>query len=75
MSEHVHEWRYWEQGEFDMWEEGWECVECDANFPTEEIAQRLNATERLSAEDARHYSMYFDGIDALDAYASALEGE
>jgi hypothetical protein len=83
MSDHVHEWHLaWD---FAAW-----CNKCPETIDYPEIERRLNATERLSAEDAtelRNVSFavaLLDGeasekavhaIKAAEAYAAALEGE
>lgn len=78
MKEHVHEWR--PSGSYDDCE--WDC-ECGKILEGEEITRRLNAVERLSAEDATiaavEVKLRLPNRDggrlqlALDAYASALK--
>ena len=86
MKDHVvHEWRWHSQ----YGEDGIDCRLCaeddsidyqEAWMDNDEVIRRLNATERLGAEDARDIAMtpslptdksYRD----LEAYAAALEGE
>ncbi len=83
MAEHVHEWTH---NGFD-YEDGASCAvpDCKEWLSTEEITRRLNATERLSAEDAQRVSQFVRLDDekilrmwswahkALDAYATARE--
>ena len=88
MTEHVHEWS-WEGGyskEHRMYVFGIVCI-CGEYMPLEDATKRLNATERLSAEDARfavkriedHIGYEWDDDEgtmfALDAYADILEGK
>jgi hypothetical protein len=96
VDKHVHEWRYAygnirefdDRGPIEMTEWWFEC-KCgehlgDAHGPIDEIERRLNAVERLSAEDARNaqaacwnddFASYSDEAKALGDYVSALEGE
>ena len=50
---------------------------CKERLDSWEIERRLNATERLSAEDARVIGQVHEGKieDILRAYANALEGK
>ena len=53
---------------------------CHESLDWDEIDRRLNATERLSAEDAIEIAksrgdIFDDEADTLEAYAAALEGE
>ena len=72
---HVHEWvAHYDQV---VYGESFQC-ECGDLMATDEIARRLNATERLSAEDAEKIAInQTRQIDAknLHAYAAALEGD
>lgn len=73
---HVHEWRVW--GASDEYGTHWagaNCKHCPAQLHESIVNQRLNATERLSAEDAREHILTTRFIDRLEAYAAALEGE
>ena len=81
MTEHVHEWK--PEYDVEVYGESFQCG-CGDMMATDEIARRLNATERLSAEDALDASedSYEANslpapkhVAALKAYASALEGE
>jgi hypothetical protein len=90
VTEHVHEWELeqeWsgfmeEPPEFDGYRIVCNCGE-RRRISEPEIARRLNATERLSAELIREelgsYAKDWTGWDKLRtaawAYASALEGE
>ena len=47
MTEHVHEWK-WDIVDNDAW---FYCTGCERPMGALEIEARLNATERLSAED------------------------
>ncbi len=57
------------------------CVVCKTYMPIKEAAARLNATERLSAEDARMASLFITPecnieyrlLACLFAYADAME--
>ena len=54
------------------------CPQCDECMDKEEIETRLNATERLSAEDARRISnrkLPVSEHEELQAYADILEGK
>ena len=87
MSEHVHEWGFPELAPADIKNFAWcEIAGCIATLTIEEVVCRLNATERLSAEDARETADDVHGDwwplegtspyeDALRAYAAALEGD
>ena len=84
MTEHVHEWIPWKG-------EPWFFTCKDENCPRVldilETTERVNATERLSAEDARfavkrieaHIGYEWDDDEgtmcALDAYADILESK
>jgi hypothetical protein len=74
MEEHVHEW-VWTGS---MWEP-YECKQCGAGvtLTKEQADARINATERLSAEDARVIGQVHEGKteDMLRAYADTLEGK
>lgn len=56
------------------------CRNCKRAFNNDEIERRFNATERLSAEDARYAERWladappYKLADMLKDYASALEG-
>ena len=73
MAEHVHEWVFNDVG--NAWAV---CTDlgCGEKMGPLVIARRLNATERLSAEDAEMFdnAIIYD-TPALLEYASALEGE
>ncbi len=80
MPEHVHEWV------FNDVRNAWAVctdLDCGEKMGPLVIACRLNATERLSAEDAiafiEHMQSEWQGHSPLavmlEAYASALEGE
>ena len=75
MTEHVCEWEV-------VWREDgrpeWMSKKRDAVLSPNEITARLNATERLSAEDARGaipQQINKRMADALQAYADILEGK
>ena len=87
MSDHVHEWR---AETFAFEGTDLRCRICDDVLDDRELERRLNATERLSAEEAtelRDVSFavaLLDGeasekalraIKAAEAYAAVLEGE
>ncbi len=89
MSEHVHEWEpLFESDTIQPWEAAeWRC-ECAGILTFEEIARRLNAVERLSADYCRDVARLTQELsaevgdhmkvkkdDPLLAYAAALEGE
>ena len=74
MTEHVHEWEWiYDEARF-------ECKACDGHiYPSDGyVSICLNATERLSAADARYYGE-LSGItlirDAMMAYADTRESE
>ena len=80
MPEHVHSWYLSAVATMAA------CQHCDATIATSEIERRLNAVEKLSAEDAKEAALYPDFKyiesgeartkelgDRLTAYASALE--
>ncbi len=77
MTEHVHQWH------FDAFGNGIIAIctlrDCDMELTLKEVGCRLNATEKLTAAQARgaHKVIDFEGYDApeLLAYAAALEGE
>lgn len=70
MPEHVHKWK-WVYGLGDGIAA---ACECGVHLAPEEVNRRLNATERLSAEDAKAASEFAGRSFGLVAYASALEG-
>ncbi len=77
MKEHVHDWvigAYEISGAPQAYPY---CIECGLPMPRNEAESRLNATERLSAEDAREIERYVkyagDQAPELSAYADALE--
>ena len=77
MTEHVHEWRF---GEDEFGRLIFVCGEpdCDVVLKPEEAITRLNATERLSVEDAREisgtiYNEWNSDEERLLAYANVLE--
>ena len=82
MTEHVHRWSAGQMSP-KAYKKEWRLrCECGIEPPSlDEIILRLNAAERLSAEDAREASMTcmmsHGEIDAdrLNAYAAVLEGE
>ena len=74
MTEHVHEWVA------IVNKDNWKRIvcACGAHMRTHEIEARLNATERLSAEDAAYFAEETRMIslrDSLRAYANILEGK
>ena len=81
MTEHVHEWEICG----DEYEHAYVCYGCTEVMGSDDpdIARALNATERLSAEDARRGANRIDlsGHSDLDvmvrlrAYADTLEGK
>ena len=89
MSNHVHEWSV----DHEVLEEisplgipygrVFAYCGCGENIFNDEIVRRLNATERLNAEDAiafiEHMQSEWQGHSALavmlEAYVAALEGE
>ncbi len=86
VTDHVHEWFMHDPDDREIlfaeclwgWTENNFQKQCDATLTEEEIHRRINATERLSAEDAQIISKltsYTGGANVLEAYASALEGE
>ena len=90
MTEHVHEWKL-TVGHSNCKAchyssiEGVACCEiCNESIGPTEIERRLNATERLSAEDARQGTEFLSRVrnsrgygfaNALRAYADILEGK
>ena len=83
MTEHVHEWRWQDNGEGYYWFFCDNGPDCNAELDTEEAEARLNATERLSAEDAKEAERFVPSWevkhnqikDALKDYANILEGK
>lgn len=78
MVEHIHEWEAMALvTTFPCVH--YECSVCSKRISTPEVVHRLNATERLSAEDARTladaYGRPAPEWESGMAYASALEGE
>ena len=84
MTEHVHEWAVDHQILPDVVEgtdihygECFAYCGCGAELRCHEIQSLLNATERLSAEDAREIERYVkyagDQAPELSAYADTLE--
>jgi len=79
MTEHVHEWK-WLSGyskEQKAHISGIMCL-CGEQMSIKEAEARLNATERLSAKNARRarYGYQYTDVDeALTAYADILEGK
>ena len=86
MAEHVHEWQLtFKPDSFRRVR----CKHCPEQMLDYDIERRLNATERLSAEDARETEKEIRGAspasdlfprwkrrsDALKAYADTLEGK
>lgn len=85
MTEHVHEWRrlgsHPVNGHINAMCENPSCWE---NLSTQDILRRLNATEKLSMEDARVLGDSFRiptpkeaarAVGAASAYAAALSGD
>jgi hypothetical protein len=82
MTEHVHEWRF---GEDEFGRLIFVCGEpdCDVILKPEDAITRLNATERLSVEEAKvllgdypeTYKENVQAVNALRAYADTLEGK
>ena len=71
MTKHVHEWAIHITGKVH-------CEECGVVLKPTKADAMLNATERLSAEDARRarYGYQYQDVDkALTAYADILEGK
>jgi hypothetical protein len=91
MTEHVHEWHVdhrWERSETDGEQDYSIYAWCDCSskegwyLNSEDIERRLNATDRLSAEDALTTGVHLRTLlgwkksaRKLEAYASALEEE
>ncbi len=89
MTEHVHEWRWTDVHRSHLVREmKWKCVHCPAMLPIAEAENRLNATSRLSADDARViaggcetewnpqlYPNESEAANMLHAYADILEGK
>ena len=87
MTEHVHRWYLYGVGHSPDANLRAVCLECKEQMTVWDIEARLNATERLSAEDAQHLlSMWqayiapkMSGWDTsaanLGAYANILEGK
>ncbi len=86
MADHVHKWRV--QHDVDhayIWcEDYWKNDAGECEMSIEEAERRLNATERLSAGQAGDIARWVNRgeknpaiifVDALDAYASELEGK
>ena len=82
MTEHVCEWRATVGVRSHKWEDGCECflakcrnIDCNKTLSWADVEARLNATERLSAEDARVIGQVHEGKteDILRAYADMLE--
>ncbi len=85
---HIHEWetRLHHHNGLATYTDIW-CAGCNTVMQWTEVASRLNATERLSAEDAmrilampialgpRDDAYYKSLADKMRAYASALEGK
>ena len=75
MTEHVCKWEFRGNGDIEIMcnhKNCWETLSFD------QAEARLNATERLSANDARYYGE-LSGItlirDAMQTYANILEGK
>ena len=49
------------------------CIGCGEAMPTKEIEARLNATESLSAEDARSLCLWLEGPDGEFIYRGGLK--
>ena len=85
MTKHVCEWLIgWEPEIGEILARCERISVCDASMGLDEIEARLNATERLSAADAREAARLitspigaerFSEANALDAYANILEGK
>lgn len=87
MADHVHEWRLLEYMQNIDWRKDMKVprimrleaasCECGEKLEMVEITRRLNATERLSAEDAQHIInlLPIEESEEIAAYAAALEGE
>ena len=82
MTEHVHEWKWTEVevssplGPFT--DKYYRCLKCSKKMYAHKAEARLNATEMLTAEDARRarYGYQYTDVDeALSAYANILEGK
>ncbi len=76
MTEHVHEWHG------SPFSTRFACLYCSEVLTLDQVAIRLNATERLSAEDARTQARHSETsqgntpqIQALKAYADMREGK
>ena len=76
---HTHKWGYFNHNGRD----GYTCIDPDCMGPImniDEVERRLNAVERLSAEEAKRisgvvYEEWHHDVDELLAYARILEGE
>ncbi len=75
MTEHVHEWELiFKPDSFRRVR----CKHCPEQMLDYDIERRLNATDRLSAEDVREACIlgWVKGIrDKMQAYADTLEGK
>ena len=75
MDEHVHEWRWRYLGAIPKCK----VDGCGKSMHYDEVERRLNATERLSAEDATVIANGWTSNatlrDTLRAYADTLEGK
>ena len=74
MTEHVHEWIAWTHIDGGGAIAYFRC-DCGARLKTTEVEARLNATERLSAEDLfpEGFAIVHPNLDKLIAYANILE--
>ena len=80
MTEHVHEWELKAYLYVGVPVFGCAIKNCNAVLPVKQAEARLNATETLSAEDARYQATEHDCMDNkfrsdLLAYADILEGK
>ena len=74
MTEHVREWKRQSDGKYWRGDGERMLAECLAN---EQVEARLNAAERLSAEDLFPvgFAIVHPNLDKLIAYANILEGK
>jgi len=84
MTEHVHEWGHLLVGFRSAPHIDKYICDCGADLGNKEVERRLNATERLSALQAKELIVFAMGstrvsqpelADALQAYADILEGK
>ena len=77
MTEHVHEWEIRKRSLEPFPYYWFECKHCHRQLSGADVLARLNAAERLSAEDLfpEGFAIVHPNLDKLIAYANILEGK